>query len=425
MAAYRDAPLPQGPLNVVGDFNAAWRALVRAAIASGSLPIAFGPRCLRRWKNNGWVDFPFVDGGLYDNDPVGQAINVAHETDWSDEDAQDRDRRFMSVHTEPSDLSPPTAYPLDGALQNIAALEALGKIAGGFVKESQTFGLRGIGPVNDAIAKRFGVLNNLALTVIGGATLPSLTTAVDVMAAARNITPNKSADFRRWLVDDLVLARDIELEADPQDMGRQLADNVQALNGTQRQAFTDLALFYDLSANLIDKVPVKPILIAPPRDDLAGHPLYGFGGFFDQALRDHDYRQGEVDAYNAWHQISQVPSEFDLSGAVPPPALPPGDSLKPEQLQTYKSELAKFKERVKVVLDSLSSELVGGHGVLSWVETEALKAILGTIGDWAISKGAAPNRKQVLAEEIESPGLIRRSHRQSASTISVQRRVRA
>jgi hypothetical protein len=226
-------------------------------------------------------------------------------------------------------------------------------------------------------------------------------------------------------VDDLVLARDIELEADPQDMGRQLADNVQALNGTQRQAFTDLALFYDLSANLIDKVPVKPILIAPPRDDLAGHPLYGFGGFFDQALRDHDYRQGEVDAYNAWHQISQVPSEFDLSGAVPPPALPPGDSLKPEQLQTYKSELAKFKERVKVVLDSLSSELVGGHGVLSWVETEALKAILGTIGDWAISKGAAPNRKQVLAEEIESPGLIRRSHRQSASTISVQRRVRA
>ena len=391
VAACSDAPQPQGPLNVVGDFNAAWRALVQAAIASGSFPIAFEPRCLRRWKNNGWVNFYFVDGGLYDNDPVGEAINVAHETDWSDEDAQDRDRRFLIVHTEPSDLSPPTAYPLDGALQNIAALEALGKIAGGFIKESQTFGLRGIGPVNDAIAKRFGLLNDLALTVIGGAALPSLTTAVNAMAAARNITPNKLADFRRWLVDDLVLAKDVELEADPQRMARQLADNVQSLNGTQRQAFTDLALFYDLSANLIDKVPVKPILIAPPRDDLAGDPLYGFGGFFDQALRDRDYKQGEFDAYNAWHQISQVPGEFDLSGAVPPPAPPPGDSLKPEQLKTYKSELAKFRERVKVVLDSLSSELVGGHGVLSWVETEALKAILGTIGDWAIGKGTAPN----------------------------------
>src|SRR6266852_3094846 len=168
-----------------------------AAIASGSFPIAFEPRCLRRWKNNGWVNFYFVDGGLYDNDPVGEAINVAHETDWSDEDAQDRDRRFLIVHTEPSDLSPPTAYPLDGALQNIAALEALGKIAGGFIKESQTFGLRGIGPVNDAIAKRFGLLNDLALTVIGGAALPSLTTAVNAMAAARNITPNKLADGRR------------------------------------------------------------------------------------------------------------------------------------------------------------------------------------------------------------------------------------
>jgi len=396
VAAYSDAPAPRGPQNVVEDFNAAWRALVQAAIASGSFPIAFEPRCLRRWKNNGWVDFHFVDGGLYDNDPVGEAINLAHETDWDDEHALDRDRRFLIVHTEPSDFSQPTAYPLEGAPQKIAALEALGKIAGGFITESQTSGLRGIGPVNDAIAQRFAILNHIALAIIGGAsittaTTTTATTAVEAMADARGIDRNKLADFRRWLVPDLLLARDVELVADPARMARQLADNVQALTDVQKKSFTELALFYDLSANLVDKVPVKPILIAPPKDDLSGDPLYGFGGFFDQALRDRDYKQGQFDAYNTWHQISLAPGEFNLTDVLRPPAPPPGDSLKPELLKSYKGELANFKERVKVVLDSLSSELVGGHGVLSWVETEALKAILGTIGDWAIGKGVAPN----------------------------------
>ena len=60
----------------------AWSALVQTAIASGSIPFAFAPRDLRRWIGGAWLDQYFQDGGIYDNDPIGQTINKAHDIDW-------------------------------------------------------------------------------------------------------------------------------------------------------------------------------------------------------------------------------------------------------------------------------------------------------------------------------------------------------
>lgn len=391
VAAQADTPAG----SEVRDLNAAWRALVQAAIASGSFPIAFQPRCLRRWKNGGWVDFFFVDGGLYDNDPVGEAINLAHDTDWAVKEASDHDRRFLIIHTEPPDLTGPTLHPVASALQNIPVLAALKEIAGDFIKESQTSGLRGIGLVNEQIRQRFEVLNQIALAIPQGAPLAPATAAVEAMAQARGLA-DKLDNFRAWLIPDLEPARDVP---DLDENARAVWEHVNLLPDSQAKSFTELALFYDLSADLIDKVPLKPIVIAPPKDNLSGGPLYGFGGFFDQALRDRDYRQGQFDAYQAWQQVSLAKDsagrgEFDLTGAQPPPAPPPGDSLKPETLTTYASELAKFRARVKVVLESLSGELVGGHGLLPWIENNVLQSVLGAIGDWAINRGVAAGKAQ-------------------------------
>ena len=49
--------------------------MAQAAIASGSFPLAFAPRDLRRWDGAAWADHYFQDGGTYDNDPIGQTIN--------------------------------------------------------------------------------------------------------------------------------------------------------------------------------------------------------------------------------------------------------------------------------------------------------------------------------------------------------------
>jgi hypothetical protein len=69
--------------------------------------------------------------------------------------------------------------------------------------------------------------------------------------------------------------------------------------------------------------------------------------------------------------------------------------LRPENLKTYASELAKFKDRVQVVLDSLSSELVQGQGPLASLESSTLKNILGVFGDWMIQQGLAKDQAQV------------------------------
>lgn len=63
--------------------QAAIATLVQGAIASGTFPYAFAPRDLRFWDAvRHWYDDYCIDGGLFDNDPVGKTIDLAHQIDW-------------------------------------------------------------------------------------------------------------------------------------------------------------------------------------------------------------------------------------------------------------------------------------------------------------------------------------------------------
>jgi hypothetical protein len=241
-------------------------------------------------------------------------------------------------------------HPGASALLDIGLLEALGKVAGGFVQGAQTSGLRGIGLVNEAIAKRSEILYRLMTGLSENAPLPNLGPAVDSMAAVRSVS-HKLADFRRWLIDDLVEAGKTQIDADRRFFARKLTDNLEHTSDEQKKSFIELALFYDLSADLIDKVPLKPLVIAPARDDLlSGAPLYGFAGFFDQALRDRDYKQGEFDAYNAWSQVSREHGEFDLTGT--PTARSAAERyFAPGEPPNLRERTCEVQDRVQVVLD--------------------------------------------------------------------------
>jgi hypothetical protein len=378
-----DTSAPSGVDNVVSDLSSAWNALVSAAITSGSFPIAFAPRCLRRWINGGWIDVNYVDGGLYDNDPLGEAINLAHDVDWSDDALKDSDRRFLVVHTEPSDTSGRTLSANTSALLEVEVLDAIKTILSGFVLESQTSGLRGIQPINDQVDQRLEVLRSIATALSGIQPATRYTGAIEVLRVARNLTPKQISDFRGWLIPDLQFADDL------------LFQQVSGLNAAEIESFLDLALLYDLSSNLVDKVKIKPILVAPPSgSSLSGDPLYGFAGFFDVALRARDFQQGMWDAYQAWKQVSLAVDDrgrsigdFDMTGTIPPPDPQSAKAIDLDSLTQYKDELEDFRQRVKIVLDSLSTELDSGTGLLSDAKALVLKKLLEAGGDSAIDEG--------------------------------------
>jgi predicted acylesterase/phospholipase RssA len=266
------------PAVIGGD---AWIALQQAAIASGTFPMAFAPRKLRIWdQQHQWRDATFIDGGLFDNDPVGQAINLAHDIDWySGNNYDDQDRRYLIIHTAPS------AAP--ALLPNVPDSYALlVNLVGSLLTESTTSGLRGIIKVDGQFAQRSAFLGALAKQIGGGAALTLPPGLLEQLADWRGIQVPDQLDFLSGsLIPDLA------------QTDSAIFATVDQFNQAQKDNFTGLALAMDLALNLADKVTIDPILIAPQPVGqntaiLAGEGLYGFAGFLVPDFRARDYEQG-------------------------------------------------------------------------------------------------------------------------------------
>jgi len=341
----------------------AFHSMVAAAITSGAFPIAFAPHGLAVFKNNLWIDRYFVDGGAYDNDPIGKMMNLAHDIDW---DAavpgnDDADRRFMIILTEPTQQ--PTSWPPAGVEQteflDANPLDMLGKFLPEFMEESMTSGLRGIGEMNRRIYERSLLLSNIVsvLNTTAGsfdfATLRSTVGAVvDHVAVRQGLAYDRLQLFRSTFVDDL------------RGLPDALEQRARALGARPNvlEAFVELGLMVDLAAGLADKVLLEPIVVAPP-ERLAGDPVSGFNGFFHQKLREHDYQQGRADALAAMKAINDPAFEFDPAHQANPP-----DEvvLSGADLAQYTAAQDKFADRIGVVALAMLEQAAGG-GLPGWI----------------------------------------------------------
>ncbi len=347
-----------------GDDSAtAWHAMVRSAIASGSFPVAFSPRGLWRWHQDRreYTAEYYADGGLFDNDPVGKLINLAHDTDWSPANPafQDNERRFLVVHTAAADLSDRTIsagsfYPT----LDLNPIDLAQKLVPAFMDESMQSGLRGITTVNRQFANRMVVLNRLARLASTSPTPPSgssaLAGAISALAELRGFSADQIDRLRGFLVPDL------------EDTDPVLYKEVAGLAPAARAMFEDWAIFFDLAFNIADKIPIKPILIAPaPDEKLSGDPLFAFAGFFSKILREFDFARGQYDAFQAWEAVSKsADHDFTIEGADRPEPVgnPEPDTGAPSSSNEYDRGLRVFRDRIKVVLDRAIDELKGQSG---------------------------------------------------------------
>lgn len=95
--------------------NAVWRELAATAIASGAVPLAFEPVVLTRYAyefGQEWTDaladkteypFTYVDGGLFNNEPVKEALRLATYLDQVHPNAQ-ADRQLIFVDPDVTEL---------------------------------------------------------------------------------------------------------------------------------------------------------------------------------------------------------------------------------------------------------------------------------------------------------------------------------
>ena len=361
--------------------QAAIATFVQAAIASGTFPFAFAPRDLRFWDAvKHWGDDFCIDGGLFDNDPVGNTISLAHQIDWySDVTAglNDTDRRFLIVHTEPFKPDQPITPSNPDLLGLFDPLTFAKRVAGEFLSESQTSGVRGILEVNTRFQQRDSFLKMLAQQLSFGANLAIADDLIGQLADWRKIKPEQVQELQKWLIPDL------------KDTNPEVYKIVELLPDDQtRERFTNVALAFDLMLDVADKVSLTPILVVPD-NPLAGNPLYGFAGFLVPALRQRDFQQGMYDAWRKWSKIAAsdgfiMPGDNDP--ACPAPKLPADVATVMAQNQaTYQKGVQDFFARVDSVIQAFTASATQG-ATLGWLERALLNPILEYLVHHALSQ---------------------------------------
>jgi hypothetical protein len=341
---------PSRPANgATLDSGGAFAGMISCAIACGAFPFAFAPRALALMddQNNWNVDY-FTDGGLYDNDPVGQVINIAHEIDWGPDasDFSDTERRYFMIEPEPGqnpDNWPPAPQLLSGTnMLNVDPLTMIGRILGGTLQEIQQSGVRGIPEVNRRVKIRQDLVAQLEYYIHVASddlNLPSwLPAMVNDLGKARGLSAEQMNYFRAHFIPDL------QVEA-PVAYG-----GARSLPPERQQVFAEFGLLIDLAMDVTDKVAFEPILVSP-KAALAGDPLYAFKGFFDVRLRGHDFAQGVADALEVWQGVQGREGSQILK--LPNQTLPPV----PAAPDIGDAQLSRLKARLETIIDSSVDDL--------------------------------------------------------------------
>src|SRR5687767_11625623 len=264
---------------------ALWERVRTASIASGNFPLAFVPELLGReerdFRDHALGSFPgtftYCDGGLFDNEPVGEAIDLALEQDGG---TIAPDRAFILVDANLNrSRHAATFTEREPLLANATRLGAMvrGEAAVRDWLKSQR--------VNNEVAWRDRVLSDLTAMVrdnrLDDAAALSASlyrTASDIVATKRAIFPDRYPET--YLDQALERTR------------RTHADRLTGLTPLQQEILVRVIFLLNSVAGLDKKQQLKIGIIYTEPKLTAGDTLGAFGGFFHRDWREHDYRLG-------------------------------------------------------------------------------------------------------------------------------------
>jgi predicted acylesterase/phospholipase RssA len=360
-----------------GDFAGAdWPTIRGSAIATGNFPIAFMPQGLMRSAEQYADDNPalqalgatppatpyfphslaYVDGGMFDNEPLGLAINFAAEADGGHPDSQ---RLFLLVHPNITQSAHADAADGVGFLSGDLGMgDQIKRLFGMLMTENAVSDWVRAQRVNDLATLRDGFVRQLA-TIVKTTDVKNTASLIDALSAmARGIGARQAPDAAAAYVSD-ALDRITAREAE----GFNEVAKADGGLAARKEVFALLLFILDHVADLQDKRALWLEVIGHAQDlPLAGAQVSGFAGFFDEQWRAYDYRRGRVDAWNAFTgQGGKTPG---LLGAYPqePLATQPSKPA-PGDPDEYDVDLTSWRARLgkpnfpRVTFDDVSSDL--------------------------------------------------------------------
>ena len=262
-----------------------WERIRTAAIASGNFPLAFVPELLAReerdFRDHALGAFPgtftYCDGGLFDNEPVGDAIDLALEQDGG---TIASDRAFVLVDANLNrSRHAATFTEHEPLLANATRLGAM--VRGEATVRDWLKSQR----VNNEVEWRDLVLTDLVAMVRENRLDDAAAFSASLYRTASEIIATKRAIFpERYPASYLANA----LER----TGRAHAARLVGLTPLQQEILVRLIFLLNSVAGLDKKQQLKIGIIYTEPRLTAGDALGAFGGFFHRDWREHDYRLG-------------------------------------------------------------------------------------------------------------------------------------
>ena len=288
-----------------------WRDLATAALASGTFPFAFPPELLDRTQDDypggmlGALRMSFVDGGIFDNEPLRAAFHAAGR--------HDRDEHADRLHL----LIDPfvnTSARRDGFGPDQELVAIAGRLAAAIRGQASAKDFLKAERRNSELewTDRVAIAAQSALGHLGDEHAAEVEAELDELLASM-------AKTKRVIDGDPTLSPD-RLVTEAWPASRPLAPDASTV---VRKFVAALGV----AAGQQNKRTTDVYLIGARTEDLAGEGLGAFGGFFDERLRRHDYHVGRAYAREQLPAILNYPP-----GTIPhEPGVPPDmpDELRP------------------------------------------------------------------------------------------------
>lgn len=295
-----------------------WARMREAAVCSGNFPIAFLPRMMDYDPAEvaGMSSAPpaggkycYVDGGLFNNEPIREAVAHAAVLDGG---AVDPSRKFLLVDANLNRSGADAAFSDRAPLLPIAL-----RVVRAVLDEIGANDLLRADRVNNEVGWRDDLVAQLGAMVRDTQVADPAGFEARLRALALGIVQQKKDLFP----DRYPNTADAMLDAELARIGQVEATRVEGLNPRQRSIFGHLLYLLNAVAGLSKKSVLDVDLICAEPGETAGDRLFNFGGFFQREWREHDYRIGRRKAADL------LPGMLGFDRAVPREPGPGGEDL--------------------------------------------------------------------------------------------------
>lgn len=287
-------------VNEQSDHAGFWRAMSHAACACGAFPTAFAPQeLLRNYAESdyppkampfGSAHFAYVDGGTFNNYPLGMAKNLVNRLDQNPRDNESRYYFYISPNSKnstKSDFNASKANPLNTTLAMTSAIFNQARFQDWILTSHYNDLLGEMDEHAEALCEYFLQADSGSVQAIEHTS--------DVFLERLF---NERSDRHREQ-ENHVLHERYRLQPYAQRLLQERGEHTFAIWIKAIQVF-------EFSAHLQNKDKMQIYTITSAPEELASDAMFAFIGFMEERFRDHDYNVGRRKAREMLTQLQAV-----------------------------------------------------------------------------------------------------------------------